>query len=180
MRINDTNNVTAALRAWVTLALQLPENRVIQAHQSGPAGGQGQLPYITITPLAGIRRIGQPSRHRIGGKYYRLQTWQITAQLDAYRGTPGQLLAACDAALSNCAIYKPAFLDRGITVHQRSEILDAPEAPAGQWENHATYRITMRYTPMLEEEVQALGGVRLKFRLGGSQQIDFQTLIEPD
>ncbi len=178
----QTSVLLAALRAWVKASTSLTDAAVARSHQNGPvAPAGGVAPYIIIEPTKTIRRRGiQPIIIRTNGHRYRVTPWEITAQIDAYRGEPADLLALCEEGLLDPTIYKAAFLDRGISVKTRSEILSGPEDKEGQFERHAFMQIKFRYAPAVQEDLQLLNGVRLAFRFNGALSPEIETLITDD
>lgn len=174
----QTSILLAALRDWVKASASLPNGSVARSHQNEPVAPAGGLsPYIIIDPTQNIRRRGiEPIIIKQGGHRYRVTPWEITAQLDAYRGEPADLLALCEEGLLNPTIRKTAFLDRGITPITRSDIESSPEDKGGQYERHALMRIKLRYAPAVQEDLQQLNGVRMKFRFNNALSPE-ETLI---
>jgi hypothetical protein len=178
----QTSVLLAALRDWVKASTSLTNDAVARSHQNGPvAPDGGAAPYIIIDPTKGIKRRGiQPIIVRTAGHRYRVTPWEITAQIDAYRGEPADLLALCEEGLLDPDIYKAAFSDRGISVKTRSDILSSPEDKAGQYERHAFMQIKFRYAPAVQEDLKLLNGVKLAFRFNGALSPEIETLITTD
>jgi hypothetical protein len=167
----QTADVLAALRDWAKRSASLTDAQAIRSHQNGPEGPGADLPYVVVQPIAGLKQVSlQPTIKTLNGHRYKLITWEITSQIDAYRGEPADILILLEAGLVDPVIRKAAFLDRGFTVHGHGPILDSPQSRGQFWERHAQLRLTLRCTTTDQADLPLATAVKFTLEIDATAQ----------